>query len=77
MLHTLGFIHEHQRPDRDEYINILWKNVKKGRGGQLWRDVDMNLDEQKDFPYDFCSVTHYSRFIGSKVSNSCTNCTAF
>ncbi|RXG57447.1 Astacin-like metalloprotease toxin 4 [Armadillidium vulgare] len=27
MLHTIGLGHEHQRPDRDEYIEIMWENL--------------------------------------------------
>ena len=64
-----GFIHEHQRPDRDEYIDILYENIANDRGS-LDVDNKYNLDKQKDFPYDFCSVAHYSRFTGSRVSTA-------
>ena len=30
LLHVLGSPHEHQRPDRDKYIDIKWTNVYKG-----------------------------------------------
>lgn len=27
MMHTLGFDHEHMRPDRDQYVRIIHKNI--------------------------------------------------
>jgi hypothetical protein len=31
LAHTLGYFHEHSRPDRDNYIKVVWSNVMKGR----------------------------------------------
>ena len=30
MMHTLGFIHEHSRKDRDAFISVVWENIKRG-----------------------------------------------
>lgn len=64
--HAFGMIHEHQRPDRDEYVIIQEENLAKGFGG-LQRKV--NFDEQDAelvTPYDFLSIMHYSRRAFSK-----------
>lgn len=31
IMHTLGFWHEHTRPDRDQYIRVNFDNVQPGR----------------------------------------------
>lgn len=52
-MHALGFVHEHSRPDRDNYLNVNSQdtvNCGKYREGQL---------DLSDLPYDFGSIMHY------------------
>ena len=46
-----GFIHEQQRPDRDNFVDILWQNVEpkykiKGRFASENQDSELTIDDE-------------------------------
>jgi len=59
ILHALGFVHEHSRPDRDQYVEVLWKNVDAKYQDQF-RAVPAALDDpSRGTPFDFESIMLY------------------
>ncbi|XP_046647129.1 zinc metalloproteinase nas-1-like [Daphnia pulicaria] len=58
LMHTLGFYHEHQRPDRDEFVSINLKNVEPKNRGYFQKMSEWDFLTLK-FSYDYGSVTHY------------------
>ncbi|XP_025089505.1 zinc metalloproteinase nas-36-like isoform X1 [Pomacea canaliculata] len=61
MLHVLGFFHEHSRPDRDQWVQILLQNVLAGKEGNFDRLSD-NVIDTLGVLYDYESIMHYSRY---------------
>lgn len=57
--HCLGLMHEHQRPDRDEYVTIVWDNILTGKEYNF-DIVDNPLFVEQDFDYDYNSIMHYA-----------------
>ena len=60
--HVLGLYHEHQRPDRNNYIQINWGNIQSGTGSQF-QPVSPTITIGS---YDFASTMHYSAYAFSK-----------
>lgn len=59
--HSLGMWHEHQRSDRDQYVDILMGNIEDH---QKHNFIARNTTTKS--PYDFQSVMHYSSHAFSK-----------
>jgi Astacin (Peptidase family M12A) len=55
--HAIGLFHEHQRPDRDNYVTIDFSNVLPNAVGNF--NVSANLPLVGE--YDFGSIMHYSQ----------------
>ncbi|XP_064535354.1 seminal metalloprotease 1-like [Drosophila montana] len=58
LLHTLGFFHQHNYPDRDDYVKIAKENIITGK---LVNFQKYAADGLGNFgaPYDYESIMHY------------------
>lgn len=79
-MHVIGFIHEHQREDRESFVTIVWENIIDG----IWTGFlhfvnDFVQGANADFDklsavglsnygetYDYFSIMHYESTEGSK-----------
>ncbi len=59
--HSLGLIHEHQRPDRDQYIKVNWEVLTEEEKLQFII-IEPNLYKWQHFPYDYDSIMHYDSY---------------
>lgn len=67
LLHSLGFIHEHTRSDRDSYINIVYDNVSDGNASEF--DIKNNVVSDNIImrtDYDYDSIMHYHPYAFSR-----------
>jgi hypothetical protein len=64
-IHALGFNHEQSRPDRDQYVRILFDKINPKNKRNF--EIDPNLSETYGVPYDYDSVMHYPKDAFAKV----------
>ncbi|KAK3095013.1 hypothetical protein FSP39_009149 [Pinctada imbricata] len=69
--HAIGLVHEHQLPNRDEYISILYHNVAPSM--RVWfQKYTNNQVNQFDINYQLSSVMHYGTTAFSADGRSTT-----
>jgi len=59
--HSIGLYHEQSRPDRDQFVEILWKNIKGGMDFNFNKQKASNIDSLGT-PYDYNSMMHYGAY---------------
>ncbi len=61
--HTLGYIHEQNRSDRDAYIRINFNNIQDNAKDQFFKDFNANLITKQ---FDVNSIMMYGSYTFSK-----------
>jgi len=63
LMHSLGFGHEHNRPDRDSNVEIMWDNLKEGTDEPYFSinhpGGNFSMDNLK---YDTMSLMHATKY---------------
>ncbi|XP_035219865.1 astacin-like metalloprotease toxin 5 [Stegodyphus dumicola] len=62
--HAIGFYHEQNRSDRDDWLIIYWENVKEGMADQFFK-LKPNQNQLLT-PFDYDSVMLYGSYTFSK-----------
>ncbi|XP_036599733.1 meprin A subunit beta-like [Trichosurus vulpecula] len=60
LFHALGFVHEHSRTDRDDYITVMMDRIFPGKESNFFCFGE-NVIESLNVPYDYTSVMHYPK----------------
>ncbi|MBG6132900.1 hypothetical protein IWQ47_004136 [Aquimarina sp. EL_43] len=60
--HTLGFLHEQARPERDNYIIIKWENIRSGQEDQF----EIKNSRRLTRAFDINSIMMYHQYAFSK-----------
>ncbi|XP_020628103.1 tolloid-like protein 1 [Orbicella faveolata] len=69
--HTVGFWHEHTRPDRGEFVTIVKDNIKKGEEHNFLQLSSTEINSLNE-PYDYGSIMHYGKSTFAKEVSQVT-----
>ncbi|XP_020902117.2 nematocyst expressed protein 6 [Exaiptasia diaphana] len=69
--HSIGFFHEHTRPDRDKFVRVIESNVRKEAAFDFEKVSTAFLDSRGN-DYDYGSIMHYSRYQGNNAYGAVT-----
>ena len=59
IMHALGFVHEQSRPDRDQFIEILWDNISEPYKNQFAQVPETFTETIRDSSFDYQSIMLY------------------
>ncbi|XP_060072061.1 tolloid-like protein 1 [Ylistrum balloti] len=57
--HVIGFWHEHTRPDRDDHVQIIYKNIMPGQEYNFNKLTESEVNSLGE-EYDYGSIMHYA-----------------
>ena len=66
--HTIGLWHEHSRPDRDTFIEVLFNNIIETEQENFGKLDSEKFNLVPDVGYDIESIMHYGPYAFSKES---------
>jgi len=69
--HALGFLHEHQRPDRDDFVNCIEAHFDADDEDDWYENFGIWPGTVTIGSYDFDSIMHYSQCAGSICGSAC------
>lgn len=64
-MHALGFFHQQSAANRDDFIQINWDNIRRGREHNFNKYNETTVTDF-NIMYDYDSVMHYSAKAFSK-----------
>ena len=63
IMHALGWVHEHQRPDRDKFLSVGNKKESSAFNCGVISHLELS-----DTPYDLGSIMHYNKGGSCQIS---------
>jgi Astacin (Peptidase family M12A) len=55
LMHALGFVHEHARPDRDQFLEVIWSHIPPEFHLQFWMMPDTLVHDYSGAVFNFDS----------------------
>ena len=62
--HSLGLWHEHNRPDRDRFVQVRWNEIRAGQSN-FFQKIPNNQVNSRNIPYDYLSIMHFGKSVSS------------
>lgn len=72
LLHAVGFMHEQSRPERDQFVDIKYSNIKPGSENNF-KKAEESRTNGFGVKYDYNSVMHYSEYAFSRNGQKTIN----